>query len=302
MVVLIVLGIFAIIISLNSKKNRSPLTQYAGIIQIVGFILVFVGLMSTAFKQIEAGQVGVKSLYGNVNNKPLESGLHLINPLLDITVFDIQTQNYTMSAEFGEGNKEGDDAIRVLSNDGLEVVIDLTVLYKVSPTDAPRIFREIGVNYSDKIVRPVTRTRIRDNAVYYDAVALYSTKRNEFQNRIFKSIEEDFKKRGLILEQLLIRNINLPESVKRTIESKINAEQEAQKMQFVLLKEKQEAERKRVEAQGIADYQKIISQGLTEKQLQYETIKAQKELAESPNTKIIFMNGKGSSPIILSDK
>jgi regulator of protease activity HflC (stomatin/prohibitin superfamily) len=159
----------------------------------------------------------------------------------------------------------------------------------------------IGEDYTDKIVRPVTRTRIRDNAVYYDAVALYSTKRNEFQQRIFKTIEADFKARGLVLEQLLIRNINLPASVKTTIESKINAEQEAQKMQFVLQKEKQEAERKRVEAQGIADYQRIISSGLTEKQLQYEQIKAQKEIATSSNTKIIFM-GKGSAPVILSDK
>jgi regulator of protease activity HflC (stomatin/prohibitin superfamily) len=254
------------------------------------------------FKQIDAGKVGVQSLYGNVQPDILESGLHLINPLLDVTDFDIQTQNYTMSAIHAEGAQEGDDAIRVLSNDGLEVVIDLTVLYRITPSDAPKIFKQIGINYTDKIVRPVTRTRIRDNAVYYDAVALYSTKRNEFQQRIFKSIEDDFKKRGLILEQLLIRNINLPNSVKLSIESKINAEQDAQKMTFVLQKEKQEAERKRVEAQGIADYQRIISMGLTDKQLQYEQIKAQKELAASPNTKIIFMNGKGNTPVILSDK
>jgi regulator of protease activity HflC (stomatin/prohibitin superfamily) len=207
-----------------------------------------------------------------------------------------------MSSSQNEGDQFGDDAIRVLSNDGLEVVIDLTVLYRISPEAAPVIFKQIGVNYIDKIVRPVTRTRIRDNAVYYDAVALYSTKRNEFQDRIFKNIEADFKSRGLILEQLLIRNINLPTSVKASIESKINAEQDAQKMTFVLQKEKQEAERKRVEAQGIADYQRIISTGLTDKQLQYESIKAQKELAASANTKIIFMNSKGSAPIILSDK
>jgi regulator of protease activity HflC (stomatin/prohibitin superfamily) len=258
--------------------------------------------MSSMFKQIDAGKVGVQSLYGNVQPDILESGLHVINPLLDITDFDIQTQNYTMSAIHEEGAKEGDDAIRVLSNDGLEVVIDLTVLYRVSPNESPKIFKQIGVDYIDKIVRPVTRTRIRDNAVYYDAVALYSTKRNEFQQRIYKSIEDDFKTRGLVLEQLLIRNINLPASVKLSIESKINAEQDAQKMTFVLQKEKQEAERKRVEAQGIADYQRIISLGLTDKQLQYEQIKAQKELAASPNSKIIFMNGKGSAPVILSDK
>ncbi|OCB78020.1 prohibitin family protein [Flavobacterium crassostreae] len=302
MFVFVFLGIIFLVVSTASKKPQSPLAKFSNVFKIIGFLLLFVGVSSALFKQIDAGTVGVKALYGNVQPDILESGLHVINPLLDVTEFDIQTLNYTMSADHSEGAQQGDDAIRVLSNDGLEVVIDLTVLYRVSATDAPKIFKEIGVNYTDKIVRPVTRTRIRDNAVYYDAIALYSTKRNEFQDRIFKSIEADFKKRGLVLEQLLIRNINLPSSVKKTIESKINAEQDAQKMQFVLQKEKQEAERKRVEAQGIADYQRIIATGLTDKQLQYESIKAQKELAGSANTKIIFMNSKGNAPIILSDK
>ena len=302
MILLIIIGVILLILSFVFKSNASnPLFKFSNALKLVGIFVIVLGIFSSMFKQIDAGKVGVKSLYGSVQPDVLESGLHLINPLLDVTDFDIQTQNYTMSAVHTEGAQEGDDAIRVLSNDGLEVVIDLTVLYKITPADAPKIFKQIGVNYTDKIVRPVTRTRIRDNAVYYDAVALYSTKRNEFQQRIFKSIEQDFKTRGLILEQLLIRNINLPASVKTTIESKINAEQEAQKMTFVLQKEKQEAERKRVEAQGIADYQRIISMGLTDKQLQYEQIKAQKEIATSPNTKIIFM-GKGSAPVILSDK
>lgn len=302
MIVLIVIGFVLLFISFVSKNNASnPLFKFSNTLKLTGFLVIALGLFSLMFKQIDAGKVGVKSLYGSVEPGILESGLHIINPLLDVTTFDIQTQNYTMSAVHGEGDVEGDDAIRVLSNDGLEVVIDLTVLYRVVPNDAPKIFKQIGVNYIDKIVRPVTRTRIRDNAVYYDAVALYSTKRSEFQQRIFKTIEIDFKNRGLILEQLLIRNINLPASVKATIESKINAEQDAQKMTFVLQKEKQEAERKRVEAQGIADYQRIISLGLTDKQLQYEQIKAQKEIATSPNSKIIFM-GKGSAPVILSDK
>ncbi|MEN9322268.1 MAG: hypothetical protein RIT03_899 [Bacteroidota bacterium] len=301
MITILILGFILLVLSYTLKQNASPASKYSHVLKIAGVLVIVLGLFSSMFKQIDAGRVGVQSLYGNVENDILPSGLHLINPLLDITEFDIQTQNYTMSAIHNEGAQEGDDAIRVLSNDGLEVVIDLTVLYRISPESAPKIFKQIGVNYTDKIVRPVTRTRIRDNAVYYDAVALYSTKRNEFQQRIYKSIETDFKSRGLILEQLLIRNINLPASVKTTIESKINAEQEAQKMQFVLQKEKQEAERKRVEAQGIADYQRIISSGLSDKQLQYEQIKAQKELAASPNTKIIFM-GKGSAPVILSDK
>ncbi len=300
-ILIIIIGIILFLIGSSLSNSTSTISKFARPFKVAAVIAIALGLMSSMFKQIDAGEVGVQSLYGNVQPDILESGLHVINPLMDVTEFDIQTQNYTMSAIHGEGAQEGDDAIRVLSNDGLEVVIDLTVLYRVSPTESPKIYKQIGVNYIDKIVRPVTRTRIRDNAVYYDAVALYSTKRNEFQQRIYKSIEEDFKKRGLVLEQLLIRNINLPASVKLSIESKINAEQDAQKMTFVLQKEKQEAERKRVEAQGIADYQRIIALGLTDKQLQYEQIKAQKELAASPNTKIIFMNGK-NSPVILSDK
>ena len=303
MILFIIIGVVLWIVSYTLKSNVSnPFSKFSNTLKMIAIIVIALGIFSSMFKQIDAGRVGVQSLYGSVQSDVLESGLHLINPLLEVTDFDIQTQNYTMSAIHGEGSQEGDDAIRVLSNDGLEVVIDLTVLYRITPNDAPKIFKQIGVNYTDKIVRPVTRTRIRDNAVYYDAVALYSTKRNEFQQRIFKSIEDDFKARGLVLEQLLIRNINLPVSVKASIESKINAEQDAQKMTFVLQKEKQEAERKRVEAQGIADYQRIISMGLTDKQLQYESIKAQKELAASPNTKIIFMNSKGNAPIILSDK
>ena len=130
-------------------------------------------------------------------------------------------------------------------------------------------------------------------------MALYSSKRDEFQNKIFNTINSSFLKRGLELEQLLVRNITLPASVKTTIESKINAEQDAQKMTFVLQKERQEAERKRVEAQGIADYQRILSTGLSDKQLQYETIKAQKEIALSPNTKVIIMGNGKSAPIII---
>ena len=301
MILLIILGILLIVASVALNKQQNPLSKITPILRNIGIVIIGIGILTTLFKQIDAGEVGVKSLYGKVQTDVLESGLHIVNPLMDITKFDIQTQNYTMSAVHDEGAKEGDDAIRVLSNDGLEVVIDLTVLYRVIPEESPKILKGIGVNYRDKIVRPITRTRIRDNAVFYDAVALYSTKRNEFQQRIFKTIETDFKSRGLVLEQLLIRNINLPNSVKQTIESKINAEQDAQKMTFVLQKEKQEAERKRVEAQGIADYQKIIATGLTDKQLQYEQIKAQKEIATSNNAKVIFM-GKGSAPVIISDK
>ncbi|HMT73113.1 MAG TPA: prohibitin family protein [Chitinophagaceae bacterium] len=298
--VLIVLGVLIFIVSYAIRKNID-FGKFFRPLRLLGMLLVFAGIFSKCIVQINAGQIGVKTLFGKVQNDVLASGLHFVNPLLEIRRLDIKTQNYTMSGIHDEGEKAGDDAIRVLTADGLEVTIDLTVLYKLLPSEAPRLVRETGEDYTDKIVRPLTRTKIRDNSVYYEAVALYSTKRDEFQQRIFKSIEDDFKKRGLILEQLLVRNITLPQSVKTTIEQKINAEQDAQKMQFVLLKEKQEAERKRVEAQGIADYQRIINTGLTDQQLQYEQIKAYLELAKSPNSKVIVM-GKGNAPIILDTK
>jgi regulator of protease activity HflC (stomatin/prohibitin superfamily) len=297
---IIFIGIIVIIAGFVLAQQNNPARAYNGTIKLVGIVILLVGALLASIVQIGPGEVGVQKLFGKVNNRVLESGLNMINPLVEVVPFDIKTQNYTMSGVADEGDKSGDDAIRVLSADGLEVIIDLTVLYKVVPTEAPRILRQIGTDYRFTIVRPICRTKIRDNAVYYDAIALYSSKRDEFQTRIYNSIEKDFKDRGLLLEQLLVRNIVLPASVKTTIESKINAEQEAQKMTFVLQKEKQEAERKRVEAQGIADYQKILSTGLSDKQLQYEMIKA---IATSPNAKLIIMNGgKNTTPIILDAK
>ena len=295
-----ILGILVLIAAFALQKNYQ-FSRYANILRGIAVLLMLIGVLLKCIVQIDAGQVGVKSLFGKVQNDILSSGLHFINPFVEIQRLDIKTQNYTMSGVLDEVAQQGDDAIRVLTSDGLEVTIDLTVLYKLLPSEAPKLIRETGVDYTDKIVRPLTRTKIRDNSVYYEAISLYSTKRDEFQQRIFKSIDDDFKKRGLVLEQLLVRNITLPQSVKATIEQKINAEQDAQKMQFVLLKEKQEAERKRVEAQGIADYQRIINIGLTNQQLQYEQIKAYLELAKSPNAKVVIM-GKGNTPIILDAK
>ncbi len=293
---LIIFGITGILI-----RNNIALHKYRNIGRIIGILFILLGIITSAIVQINPGEIGVKVLFGSVKNEVLGSGLHLVNPLYEITKVDVKTQNYTMSGMHDEGDKVGDDAIRVLASDGLEVTIDLTVLYRVVAGDAPKLIKETGLDFKDKIVRPITRTKIRDNAVYYQAVELFSTKRDEFQQRIYRSIEDDFKKRGLMLEQLLVRNITLPNSVKASIESKINAEQDAKKMEFVLQKERQEAERKRVEAQGIADYQHIINTGLTDQQLQYEQIKAMKEIALSQNSKIIIM-GKGNSPIMVDGK
>jgi regulator of protease activity HflC (stomatin/prohibitin superfamily) len=296
---LILLGILVLVLGFIATNSNTPMRPYRKMIKTAGVVVILIGLSIASVVQIEPGQVGVQKLFGKVNNNILESGLNVINPLVKVVMFDVRTENYTMSGVNDEGNKQGDDAIHVLSADGLDVIVDLTVLYKVIPSEAPRILKEVGTDYRNVLVRPICRTKIRDNAVYYDAVALYSTKRDEFQSRIFSTIEANFKERGLMLEQLLVRNLTLPESVKATIESKINAEQDAQKMTFVLQKERQEAERKRVEAQGIADYQKILSTGLSDKLLQYEMIKA---ISASPNSKLIFMTNGKNLPIMVDTK
>jgi regulator of protease activity HflC (stomatin/prohibitin superfamily) len=296
---LIIIGIIIVLVAFFITRTVPYLRENKTVVRVVAGIIFFVLLILACVVQIEPGMVGVQKLFGKVSNNTLESGLNLINPLVRVVTFDIKTENYTMSGVHDEGTVQGDDAIRVLSADGLEVIVDLTVLYKVVPSEAPRILKEIGTDYKNVIVRPICRTGIRDNAVYYDAVSLFSSKREEFQDRIFKAIESNFRDRGLLLEQLLVRNLTLPQSVKEAIESKINAEQEAQKMTFVLQRERQEAERKRVEAQGIADYQKILSSGLSDKLLQYEMIKA---ISTSPNAKVILMTNEKGLPIMVDTK
>ncbi len=296
---IVLLAIAVLVLGFFGASGNTPLRPYHKLLKAAGAIMLIIGISMASVVQVEPGQVGVQKLFGKVNDNILESGLNVINPLVQVVMFDVRTENYTMSGVNDEGMKQGDDAIRVLSADGLEVIVDLTVLYKVIPAEAPRILKEVGIDYRNVLVRPICRTKIRDNAVYYDAVSLYSTKRDEFQDRIFSTLESNFKERGLMLEQLLVRNLTLPESVKATIESKINAEQDAQKMTFVLQKARQEAERMRVEAQGIADYQKILSTGLSDKLLQYEMIKA---ISTSPNSKLIFMTNGKNLPVMVDTK
>jgi len=297
---LIILGIIILVIGLTSKAGKSPLANFKGLLTIVGIIIMGIGLASSAIKQIEAGTVGVQKLFGKVQKEILYPGLNFVNPLVDVTTFSTLTQNYTMTSTYDEGQKAGDDAVPVLSKDGLQLEIDLTILYKIIPSQAPAILDSIGVDYESKIIRPQVRSRIRESAVKYDAVGLYSIKREEYEKLITIAIDNDFAKRGFILEDLLVRKINLPPSVKQSIERKLTAEQEAQTMEYVLDKERQEAERKRVEARGVADAQKIIDSGLSNRVLRFEQIKIQKELVKSPNAKIIILgDSKNSPPFII---
>ncbi len=293
---LIILGIIILVIGFTAKSGKSPIGNFKGLLTVVGIIVIIIGFATSAIRQIEAGNVGVQKLFGKVQREILYPGLNFVNPLVDVTVFSTLTQNYTMTSSYDEGQKTGDDAVPVLSKDGLQLEIDLTILYKVIPSEAPAILDSIGVDYESKIIRPQVRSRIRESAVKYDAVGLYSEKREEYEKLITIAIDTDFAKRGFILEDLLVRKINLPPSVKQSIERKLTAEQEAQRMEFVLDKEEREAERKRVEARGVADAQKIIDAGLSNRVLKFEQIKIQRELVNSPNAKIIILGDSKSSP------
>ena len=159
---LVILGVMILAAGFALAKQPSQFARNSKSVKLVGLLIIAIGIMSSMFKVVDAGQVGVKSLFGKVDNSVMYSGLHFINPIAEVTRFDIKTQNYTMSAVHSEGEQPGDDAIRVLTSDGLEVVIDLSVLFRVQGSAAPNILREIGTDYLQKIVRPVSRTVIRD--------------------------------------------------------------------------------------------------------------------------------------------
>ncbi|MFI5263343.1 MAG: prohibitin family protein [Candidatus Kapaibacterium sp.] len=271
-----------------------------GIVYKVSLAAAAVFLVLSAVTVVPAGNVGVQVLYGNVEPDALENGFHLINPLYEIKPLDVRTQAYTMSATHNEGQVKGDDAIEVLTSDGLTLKLEITVQYRLLPTAAPMVYRNIGEDYTDKIVRPEIRSALRDKAVNYVSTDLYSIKREDFVQKVTSFLDESFKKRGLVLEGMLLRDVSLPQSVQQSINAKISAQQDAQKMEFVLQKEKQEADRKRIEAQGIQDFQKIVAQGLSHEILELKGIEATQKLAESPNAKIVVIgNAKNGLPLVL---
>ena len=294
-------GVIFLVLSFVSKNGDNPLSRFRGILTTLGIILVIIGVGTQSVRQIETGEIGIQKLFGKIQTSILVEGLNFVNPLVEVTKVDIKTQNYTMTSS-SEESTMADDAIPVLTSDGLQVVIDLTALYRIIPSEAPNIVRTIGTSYEVKIVRPIIRSKIRNNAAAYEAIQLYSLKREEFETSLRDEIEADFNKRGFLLEQLLIRKINLPQSVKESIERKLTADQEAQRMEFVLNKEKQEAERKRVEAQGVADAQKILNSGLSDQVLRYESINVLKELVKSENAKVILMGDGKNTPSVIIGK
>ena len=159
---LLILGFVIFILGIIFRKIAN-LSKYARGFIPGGLVVMIIGIGLSCFIQIDAGHVGVKKLFGKVQPEVLTSGLNFVNPLYEVDRLDVRTLNYTMSGVNDEGHKSGDDAIKVLTSDGLEVTIDLTVLYRVIPAEAPRLIRETGSDYEDKIVRPISRTRLHPN-------------------------------------------------------------------------------------------------------------------------------------------
>ncbi len=281
--------LFVVMIFIRKQVPATPQAQKAfGIVRVFVIVGAFIALVLSCIVQIGPGQVGVPILFGSVQDNILKSGLNLVNPLITVEELDIKTQAYTMSVANMEGQIKGDDAINTLTSDGLTLRLDVTIWYRANESEAPNIIRTIGTNYEEKIVRPAVRTALRDISVKFTATDIYSAKREDFIIDVTKNLEKSFEGRGVILEKVLLRNVELPDKVREAIDEKISAEQRAQQMVFVLQKEKQEAERKKVEATGISEAQKIISNTINPQYLQWKYIEALKDLISSKNNTIVI--------------
>jgi len=256
----------------NSNYNRMPINNLGSAKKILGIIfgiIIIIILFARVVFIIPAGSVGVYNLFGKVSDRPLYSGLNFVNPLGSVEKMDARIQDYTMSIAPNEGIKIGDDSIYALSKEGLSVSLDITVLYRLSQEKAPMLFKEIGQNYSEVIVRPEIRSAIREVVANYDVKEIYSAKRAEANQKLTDLLKSKVEPRGIMIEEVLLRNVQLPKNLADSIELKLQSEQEAQRYDFILEQETKEAERKRIEAAGQRDSQKIISEGLTPSYLQY---------------------------------
>lgn len=258
------------------------------IIIIVSVLLVFMILISS-IRIVQPGYVGVQILFGNLNKKVLKNGLHFVFPFVQVVMMDVRTQDYTMSVAKEEGIRKGDDAITSLTKDGLTISLDISVWYKLDPQKAADVYQNIGTNYVEKIVRPAIRTSIRNATVLYNVSEIFSEKREELSKKIFDELYANLYEKGIICDKILLRNIDLPMKVKNAIDEKIAAEQESQKMVYILEKEKKEKERKLIEAEGIAKAQRKISESLNRQYLQWFYIQNLKELLNTQNSKIIIL-------------
>ena len=269
----------------SGGRGGVPFIRGIGVFALL-VIGVVVALSSTSC--VTTGHVGVVSVFGRVTGRTLSEGIHLVNPASMVTELSIKTQEVKEHAA-------------VPSREGLIMGLEASLLYHLDSARAADIYQQIGPNYAEILLQPTFRSAIRAITAGNTAASLYSDARETIARQILDDVARQVAPRGVVVENVLLRDLQLPDTLKHAIEAKQQAQQEAQRMEFVLQREKQEAERKRVEAAGIKDFQDIVSQGISEKLLEWKGIEATMELVKSPNSKVIIVgNTKNGLPLIYS--
>jgi prohibitin 1 len=268
----------------HSAGGRTFLRATGTLVLLI--LVAIVALSSTSC--VRTGHVGVVTLFGRVTGQTLAEGLHFVNPAANVTELDIKTLEIKEHAA-------------VPSKEGLIMGIDASILYHLDPAQAASVFQRVGPNYAEVLLQPTFRSAMRAITAANTASALYSDARENIARQILDDVARQITSRGVVVENVLLRDLQLPDTLKHAIEAKQQAQQEAQRMEFVLQREKQEAERKRVEAAGIKDFQDIVTQGISEKLLDWKGIEATLELAKSQNSKVIVVgNSRNGLPLIYS--
>jgi len=269
----------------HNETYRAPMAA-SGAVAIISLVVMF----SQIFTVIPAGNVGVVDIFGTVSDITLKAGINFVNPLARVVKMSIKTQ-------------ELKEVMDVPSKEGLTVQLEISVLYHLNPERAAQVYKTVGENFVEVILEPQFRSVSRGVTASYEAKALYTSEREVLAAVIMKDLEGIVEPRGVVVETTPLRRVGLPPGLTASIEEKLRAEQESQRMQFVLTKEKQEADRKRIEAQGIADFQKIVAQGISDNLLRWKGIEATMKIAESNNAKVIIVGaGKDGLPVILDTK
>jgi prohibitin 1 len=239
---------------------------------------------------IPAGNIGVVDFFGTVSPNSLRAGINFVNPLARVVRMSVKTQ-------------EMKEVMDVPSKEGLTVKLEISVLYHLNPEKAAEVYKTVGEDYQSIILEPQFRSVTRGVTAMYEAKALYTSERERLALEILKEITTATAPRGITVETTPLRRVMLPPGLSQSIESKLQAEQESQRMEFILTKEKQEADRKRIEAQGISDFQKIVVQGISDQLLRWKGIEATEKLASSANAKVVVIGaGKDGLPLILDTK
>jgi regulator of protease activity HflC (stomatin/prohibitin superfamily) len=275
-------------------SQRGRVIDASGVIQNASrlglsffLIIFFLIVLWASVARVPTGHVGVLTLFGRVTGTVLPEGLHLANPLTVNNVMSIRTQEIKETAS-------------VPSNEGLIITMDTSLLFHLDPDKAADVYRRLGPRFDSVVVEPNLRSAIREATASNSANALYTSEREKVSTAIISQLKRDLEPRGVIVEAVLLRDIQLPAALKQSIETKQQAEQESLAMSFRLQKEKQEADRKRIEAAGIRDFQQIVAQGISPALLEWKGIEATEKLADSKNAKVVVIGGgKNGLPLIL---